>query len=159
MLVVSVPICMYLSSIIHLGFSGEGINMSNIGFVFIICSLFEHSNHFKVYLLLQALFIIFFLFVTFMQKENLYESELGNITNTIRTPVTVGQGQHGTARWLKESEYEKVFDKNIYDASKSMNNQNFKSGGLIVGYKKLKNDNEEIYYIGENTHSLTVRSY
>ena len=40
-----------------------------------------------------------------------------------------------------------------------MKNQSFKSGGLVVGYKKLKNNNEEIYYVGENTHSITVRCY
>ncbi len=159
LLIVSIPICMYLSNMIHLGLSGEIINIANINLKSVIQSLFENEQHFKLYLLLQILFMLFSVFVTFMQKENMFESELGSITNTIKTPVTVGQGQHGTARWLKESEYEKVFDKNTYDASKDMKNQDFKSGGLVVGYKRLKNNNEEIYYVGENTHSLTVRCY
>jgi len=156
LLIVSIPICMYLSNMLHLALSGEIVNIGNIEFKSVMQSLFENNKHLKLYILLQTLFLLFDVFVTFMQKENMYESELGNITNTIKTPVTVGQGQHGTARWLKESEYEKVFDKNIYDSSKDMKNQSFKSGGLVVGYKRLKNDNEEIYYVGENTHSLTV---
>lgn len=159
LLIVSIPICMYLSNMLHLALSGEIVNIGNIEFKSVMQSLFENNKHLKLYILLQTLFLLFDVFVTFMQKENMYESELGNITNTIKTPVTVGQGQHGTARWLKESEYEKVFDKNIYDSSKDMKNQSFKSGGLVVGYKKLKNNNEEIYYVGENTHSLTVRCY
>lgn len=156
MIVITIPICAFISNVIHLSLSGEFISISNIDFKSVVQGLFEDEKFFKLYLLLQILFILFFSVVVFIQKGNVYESKLGNVTNTIKTPLVVGQGQHGTARWLTEKEYEKVFDKNIYDATKDKNNQNFKSGGLVVGYKKLKNNNEEIYYIGDNTHSLTV---
>ena len=34
------------------------------------------------------------------------------IAGEIHTPVSIGQGQHGTARWLRKSERHKAF--NIY---------------------------------------------
>ena len=156
MVIVSIPICVLLSNVIHLSLSNQILEISNINFMTAIQDLFEGGKQLKIYMLLKSLFILFFLAVVFVQKENIYASELGNVTDKIKTPIVAGQGQHGTSRWLTEKEYEKVFDKNIYDVSKTMENQEFKSGGLIVGYKKLKNNNEEIYYIGEDTHSLTI---
>lgn len=53
-------------------------------------------------------------------------------------------------------EFEKVFKKNTYIPDKKMEEQNFSSAGLVVGYNKLKNGKEDIYCIDSNTHSLTV---
>lgn len=156
MVTVSIPICVLISNIIDLSLSNKFLEISNINFMNAIQNLFEGGKQFKIYILLQSLFILFFLAVIFIQKENIYASDLGNVTDKIKTPIVAGQGQHGTSRWLTEKEFEKVFDKNIYDISKTMEKQEFKNGGLVVGYKRLKNNNEEIYYIGENTHSLTI---
>ena len=156
MVTVSIPICVLISNIIDLSLSNKLLEISNINFMKAIQNLFEGGKQFKIYILLQSLFILFFLAVIFIQKENIYASDLGNVTDKIKTPIVAGQGQHGTSRWLTEKEFEKVFDKNIYDISKTMEKQEFKNGGLVVGYKRLKNNNEEIYYIGENTHSLTI---
>ncbi len=62
----------------------------------------------------------------------------------------------GTARWLTMREFDKVFKKNTYMPDKKINEQNFSSAGLVVGYNKLKNRKEEIYCVNNNTHSLTV---
>jgi len=154
--VITIPICVYISSIIHLGLSNELNDLSFPRVNEVIYSLITNEGHLKIYMLIQSLMILLCVFTIFIQKNSVYESDVGNITDTIKTPMVVGQGQHGTARWLKEKEYEKVFDKNILDTSKSLNEQKFENGGLIVGYKKEKNGNEDIYYIGDNTHTLTV---
>ena len=150
---------MYISTIIHFTLNGIFTTISDINFKTVINSIFSDEQHLKVYVLLQFLFSLFLAFVTFIQKDNIFQSKLGIVTNTIKTPFVVGQGQHGTARWLKKNEFNKVFHKNILDSSKDIYNQNFTSGGLVVGYNKLKNSTEEIFYIDENTHCITVRCY
>lgn len=154
--VITIPICLYISSIIHLSLT-DGLNdLSFPKLSAVINSVVTNERHLKVYILIQSLLFLLSFFITFVQKNSIYESDVGNITDTIKTPIVVGQGQHGTARWLKEKEFEKVFNKNVLDASKKLEELKFKEGGLIVGYKKQKNGNEDIYYIGDNTHTLTV---
>lgn len=46
-----------------------------------------------------------------------YQSDLVEITPDIKTPVPVGQYQHGSARWLKDKEKDKAFDSFILDPS------------------------------------------
>ena len=63
----------------------------------------------------------------------------------------MGQGQHGTSRWLTKKEFKKNFKCNTLSDTKTT----FNSGGIIVGYEKKKKT-EEIYYIDDNVHSLVV---
>ena len=44
-----------------------------------------------------------------------YESDLDTITPEIQTPRAVGQYQHGSARWMTDSEKDKAFDSYILD--------------------------------------------
>ncbi len=163
MLIVTIPICAYISTIVHLNLIKEFTSISDINSQTVIQSIVGSEKHLQLYMLLQFLFMLFIVLIVFVETTNIFESKLGNVTDKIKTPFIVGQGQHGTARWLKDNEYEKVFDKNIlYEKEadhigqgKSVEKINFKDGGLVVGYKKKK-DSEEIYYIGDNTHSLTV---
>ena len=37
------------------------------------------------------------------------QSDVERITNNIVTPKAVGQGQHGTSRWLTDKEFKKAF--------------------------------------------------
>lgn len=102
---------------------------------------------FLVYLLVEVM--IFMLFG--LNSRNNFRSGTVSITNNLKTPEIMGQGQHGTARWLTKREFKKVFKCNIL----SDTNTTFNSGGIIVGYEKNKK-NENIYYIDDNIHSLVV---
>ena len=160
MLIVTIPICAFISTIVHFNLIGQFTSISDINSKTVIQSILESKKHLQLYGLLQFLFMLFIFLIAFIETNNIYESKVGNVTDKIKTPFIVGQGQHGTARWLKNNEYEKVFDKNILYEKETINNnqlQNikFNNGGLVVGYNKKK-DKEEIYYIGDNTHSLTV---
>ena len=68
-----------------------------------------------------------------------------------KTPEIMGQGQHGTARWLTKKEFRKHFKCNTLSDTATK----FNSGGIIVGYEKKKKT-EDIYYIDDNVHSLVV---
>ena len=156
LIIITIPICMYISTIIHFSLNGIFTTISDINFTTVINSIFSNEQHFKVYFLLQFLFAIFLILVTYFQKDNIFESKLGNITDKIKTPFIVGQGQHGTARWLKPKEFCKVFSRKVLDPNFDIAEQHFDSGGLVVGYKKLKDGAEEIYCVDGNTHSITV---
>jgi len=44
-----------------------------------------------------------------MSRKKTYESDTSAIAGSIQTPVAIGQGQHGTARWMQRSERQKAF--------------------------------------------------
>ena len=63
------------------------------------------------------------------------KSDVNKITNNIVTPKAVGQGQHGTSRWLTDKEFKKIFKFNTTENKKS----NFKLVNKIKRRKiKLK---------------------
>ena len=47
-------------------------------------------------------------FVLLSRKET-YESDTSDITKGIKTPIAIGQGQHGTARWMTSAEKHAAF--------------------------------------------------
>ena len=44
-----------------------------------------------------------------MSRRETFESDTSAVAGSINTPVAIGQGQHGTARWLKPAERGKAF--------------------------------------------------
>jgi type IV secretion system protein VirD4 len=44
-----------------------------------------------------------------VSRRETFESDTSAIAGSIDTPVAIGQGQHGTARWLKPTERKKAF--------------------------------------------------
>lgn len=156
LVIATIPICLYISGIIHFVLTKQITTINSISFNSIVNSVIKNSNHFKVYIMLQMLITLFLFLLIFIVKENIYASREDNITNTIKTPKRVGQGQYGSASWLKNNEFRKVFTKNEIDVSKNIKELKFDSGGLVVGYNKTKKDLEEVFYIDSNTHSLVV---
>ena len=47
-------------------------------------------------------------FILLNRKET-FESDTADITKGIKTPIAIGQGQHGTARWMNAAEKRKAF--------------------------------------------------
>ena len=90
-----------------------------------------------------------------INRRESFESDTTQLTENIRTPIAIGQGQHGTARWLRKSEYLKAFSLYQYGGKvKAKSNKNA-SGGLVVGYEK-HGKIEDIYYLSDDVHSLTI---
>lgn len=81
-----------------------------------------------------------------------YKADMIPITPDIKTPAPAGQGQHGTARWLKEKEYDRVFSSCVIDRDTT----EIERGGLVIGKKNLKGDREKVYFIKDFVHSLTI---
>lgn len=53
----------------------------------------------------------------FVQNSRAYQSDLMKVTDDIEIPVPVGQYQHGSSRWLKEEEKDRVFNVCYLDPS------------------------------------------
>lgn len=83
-----------------------------------------------------------------------YKADMVQITPDIRTPAPYGQGQHGTAKWLKHEEFDKVYESCIVDE----HIRSIACGGLVIGKDDLKHGREKIYYIGDDSHTINLGS-
>lgn len=105
-----------------------------------LASLFSSKQHFLLYLCLQG-FILILSVMFFLTNLRPYQSDLTEITPDIKTPVAVGQYQHGSARWLKDAEKDKAFDSFV------LNPHNKVIKPLIIGgydnIEFLKNEEEK----------------
>lgn len=130
------------------------INIQNFN---IFQEIVVDKEYLKLFLLIFGIIETFIIAICFMNKKTSFESSVNKITNNISTPMAVGQGQHGTSRWLTTKEFEKSFKSNKLQKPNlnKIEDYNYETGGLVVGYKKKKKE-ESIYYIDDNVHSLTV---
>lgn len=101
--------------------------------------------------------IIISLQVFILDNKKSYASEVMEITPDIHTPVPAGQGQHGTARWLKKDEFDQTFDHYTLKPGdlKKVGKQRIPAGGLVLG-KEDKKNGEKIYHETRDRHSITV---
>ena len=127
--ILNIPLSIYLSAMIHK-------KIANIEFSQIVVDKQLLLLFFLVYLLFEV--IIFTLFG--LESKNVFQSGTVSITDKLKTPEIMGQGQHGTSRWLTKKEFKKNFKCNTLSDTKTT----FNSGGIIVGYEKKKKT-EEIY--------------
>ena len=136
----NIPLSIILTTILH-------STLANMEYSDITINKQVLLLFFLLYLFIEVVIVALFS----IGEKNIFESEVVEITNKLKTPEVAGQGQHGTARWLKNKEFDKNFKSNIITDK----NDKFKSGGIIVGYKKEKKK-EKVYYINDNIHSLVV---
>ena len=140
MSLLNIPISIFLSAIIH-------SRITKIEFSQIVVDKQLLLLFFLVYLLVEVVIIMLLGF----ENKNVFQSGTISITDKLKTPEIMGQGQHGTSRWLTKKEFKKSFKCNVLKE----NIEDFNSGGIIVGYEKNKKE-EKIYYIDDNIHSLVL---
>ena len=92
-----------------------------------------------------------------------FKVDMIEITPEIHTPVPVGQGQHGTAKWLPNEKFDQVFDSVIIDSKKLMEGkEHIPTGGLVIGKEDIKKSffsrkiKEKIYLITKDLHALII---
>ena len=90
---------LFFSTAVHGLLTREITRLSLLPIGDCLASLFSNRQHMMLYL-------------TNMRP---YESDLDTITPEIQTPRAVGQYQHGSARWMTDSEKDKAFDSYILD--------------------------------------------
>lgn len=92
-----------------------------------------------------------------------FKVDMIEITPEIHTPVPVGQGQYGTAKWLPNEKFDQVFDSVIIDSKKLMEGkEHIPAGGLVIGKEDIKKSffsrkiKEKIYLITKDLHALII---
>lgn len=160
----NIPLSLILASIIHIQLSKIDVPRT----LYDISQIVANEKFLPLFFLMFSLFEVL-IFAMLVINKNSFYSELDIITDKIKTPKSIGQGQHGTARWQTQKEFEKNFKCNKLSIKRKRNfiiRKLFKKkqkeekneivkGGLVVGYKKTKKA-EEIYFVDDNIHSLTV---
>ena len=154
-ILLSVPLSIVLSSMLHIFLSNKIMDFTMLNSEYIFNYLIVNNQYLKLYAVVQSAFVVITILLI-LQNKDVYASRLDKVTDTIKTPVAVGQYQHGSSRWLTEKERRRYFAVNKLDDRKYSEKTNFSKGGLIVGYRRNGLGKEEMYYVEENTHSLTV---
>lgn len=147
--VLNIPISLTLASMIHIQLSKIDLPKT----LYDLSQIVVNEKFLPLFFLMFSLFEVLILAMLVVNRNSFY-SELDKITDKIYTPKSIGQGQHGTARWQQQKEFEKNFKCNKFPLKDKKDYQANK-GGLVVGYKKDKK-NENIYFVDSNIHSLTV---
>ena len=163
----NIPLSLTLASIIHIQLSKIDVPRT----LYDISQIVANEKFLPLFFLMFSLFEVLILAMLVINKNSFY-SELDSITDKIKTPKSIGQGQHGTARWQTQKEFEKNFKCNklpierkrnflirkllkLFKKKQKEEKNEIVKGGLVVGYKKTKKA-EEIYFVDDNIHSLTV---
>ena len=100
----------FFSGYINLILSGGNINdITALHPAAIMSSLAENERHRLLTLCVELVIVAGIAALLLMSRKETFESETSAIAGSIKTPVAIGQGQHGTARWLKKTERQKAF--------------------------------------------------
>jgi len=129
-----------------------------------------------LFLCFSGLSTLCILVLVFQQRGSAYQSHLVNITDKIRTPVSAGQNQNGSARWLSKQELNKHFasitiDKNDFmimqllekgeDDLKDKESKTLKkvelidNAGLVLGLN-TRFGKEKIFYVYDDEHTICI---
>jgi len=88
-----------------------------------------------------------------LSRKETFESDVVSVTNGIKTPIAIGQGQHGTARWMKADEKRMAFSVYRLDSRETTYSKLLKEGRLerreVLKYpdepdKSVYTDNKDI---------------
>jgi type IV secretion system protein VirD4 len=81
----------------------------------IIVSLFSSKEHLLLFLCFNGIVLLGAIYY-YVANHKPYQSDLVQITPTISTPVSAGQKQFGSARWLTDKEKEEHFKSFVLDS-------------------------------------------
>jgi type IV secretion system protein VirD4 len=75
----------------------------------IMASLAQSERHRMLALCIGAVALSGAAAITLLNRRETFESDTSAVAGSIATPVAIGQGQHGTARWLRAQERGKAY--------------------------------------------------
>lgn len=122
----------------------------------IIETLITNSRVLVIFVIIELIVASFLLFFS-NKSKNIYHSEQIELTPKIKVPKPVGDGQYGTGWWLDKKDFGKVFKCNVLDRTKPYNEVSFESGGIVTHFERDGN-NDKVYFIDKNIHTLLVGS-
>ena len=127
----------FFSSILHGMLSRQITTVQLIPLADCINSLSANRQHLMMFLCLQGFITILAAFFYFTNIRP-YQADLNTVTPDIQTPKAVGQYQHGSSRWLKDSEKDKAFKSFVLDPSDPFIKNLVKTGYDGLDFLKTK---------------------
>lgn len=134
---------------VRLGLNG-GIHF-DINYFTAVKMLFWEKNLQMFFFILQLLWVTFILYCELNVQQVISKVDEQRITEYISIPVPAGNGQHGKERFLTEKEKSDVYDVFEYTGKENLQ----RKGGVVVHFKK-DGKKEQIYYIGDDKHTLII---
>ncbi|KNY26941.1 hypothetical protein Bccel_2206 [Pseudobacteroides cellulosolvens ATCC 35603 = DSM 2933] len=104
----------FFTTSVHSVLSRQSTTLKLFSVMECLKSMANSKQHLMLFLFFQGLVVVMAVMFFFTNLRP-YQSNLVEITPEIKTPVPVGQYQHGSARWLKDEEKDKVFDSFVLD--------------------------------------------
>lgn len=143
-------VSLYFKRLLENRFVYEDIKITFLqGFV----TLPKDKMQLEIYvILLSMLGLLIFMFLT-SSSSSIGRTETVKITDNIEIPVPVGEGQHGTSRFLNEKEKSVIFHSVQYIPGKKF--ELIENEGLVLGMMK-KNDKEIIKCIEDDINSIII---
>lgn len=106
------------------------------------------------YIILQALYVAYIIWLIAKPRAEIMDVKEIQVTDKIKIPVAVGNGQHGNARFLTEKEKDQIFAIFNFTGGEVPRGK----GGLVIEMKKVSKGKELIRYIQGEEHSLILGS-
>jgi type IV secretion system protein VirD4 len=141
----------HFSTTLHFALTGKYEVLRWIPFSECVRSMKADEAHWYLFMCFQG-FVLLSAIYYYVANHKPYQSNLIQITPDISTPVSAGQKQFGSARWMTDKEKEKEF--RSYEMDKGGETQ-IPSGGIVLG-KRNKGLSEHIYYVDDDTHVLCI---
>ncbi|MFI3238742.1 MAG: type IV secretory system conjugative DNA transfer family protein [Lachnospiraceae bacterium] len=112
------------------------------------------SQHRMLFLTFEG-FLILCCIVFFIENNRPYQSDLIKVTENIYTPAPVGQHQHGSSRWLKAEEKDKVFSPIVIDTKNKVIKELIDTGYDNLDFmKKSKKKDETRQDVPKDTEDI-----
>jgi len=118
---------LFFSTALHGLLSREITKLALIPIGDCLSSMFSSRQHLILFACLQG-FIFILAVMFYLTNLRPYQSDLDEITPDIQTPRAVGQYQHGSARWLTDTEKDRCFDNFVLDPNDKMIKELIASG-------------------------------
>lgn len=99
---------LFFTAALHGLLSRQHTTLTLVPLLECITGLFTQRQQFLIFLSFEG-FICLCCVLFWVQNNRPYQSELIKVAGDICTPAPVGQFQHGSSRWLREDEKDKVF--------------------------------------------------
>ena len=108
-------------------------SMLNLTLKEIVKILFADKRILMIFIILETIVITLLLLCT-NKTKNIYHSKTIKLTDKISVPIPAGDGQYGTAWWLKKKDYDKIFSYNIIERTRGSETSSRKMSLLVLSF-------------------------
>lgn len=100
---------LFFTAALHRILSGQMKTFAIVSVWECLAGLFTEQKQGMLFLSFEC-FVLLCTVLFFTQNSRSYQSDLMKVTDEIEIPVPVGQFQHGSSRWMREEEKDRVFE-------------------------------------------------